>query len=216
MQRLDYSNTDNLLELLERRLSRVFPRSLGGERQQAGVLVALTDDPLDPQVVLTQRADSLSSHGGEVAFPGGKKDATDSSLEQTALREAEEEIGLPHGQVRIISQLGQVVSKYDLLVTPFVGVIPSQLRLEPNPDELHSVFKVPLRFFLQDLRLRTDHLNYKGRELFVPSYRYQGYTIWGLTAYILVEMLNLGLGARIPMRPRPEINNERVRHDIPR
>jgi len=212
----DHTNSDNLLELLEIRLSRIHPRSLSGDRPQAGVLLALTDDPIDPQIVLTQRASSLSTHGGEVAFPGGKKDDCDVSLRDTALREAHEEIGLHPSDVRIVSQLGQVVSKHGLLVTPFVGVVDKTVDLSPSPDELHSLFRVPLRFFLSEPCTHADCLSYKGKNIYVPSYEYKGYTIWGLTAYILVELLNYGLGARIPMRPRPEASEERIRHDIPR
>lgn len=202
---LDLPPQHNLLQQLERALDRLTPRTLPAAQTQASVLVALTDNPTDPEVILTRRASRLSSHGGEVALPGGKQDEADSSLLHTALRESQEEIGLDPAAVRVVAQLGQVVSKHGLLVTPWVGVVPEDVPLTPNPDELESLFRVPLRFFLADRRLRTDCLHHKGRQLHVPSYRYRGYTIWGLTAYILVELLNLGLGASIPLRPRPEL-----------
>ncbi len=213
---LNPADTDNLLELMESRLQRVTPRKLDLEGPRAGVLLALTAVPEDPHIILTRRCDHLSTHGGEVALPGGKQDLSDRTLEETALRETREEIGLDPDQVRVIAQLGQVVSKHGLLVTPFVGIVDSAAKLRPNPDEIHSLFTVPLRFFLADERLRTDRIRYKGREICVPGYQYRGYTIWGLTAYLLVELLNYGLGAGIPLRPRPEMSQQRTRHDIPR
>ena len=195
---------ENLLEHLEQRLQRYHPRSVSEQRPQAGVLLALTDDPHNPQVVLTQRAHTLSSHSGEVAFPGGKKDEEDDSLLTTALREAHEEIGLHPGQVRVLSQLGQCISKHGLLVTPFVGVIPADIELQANPDELHSVFTAPLRYFLDHQNMTLESLRYKGSTIHMPRYDFQGYRIWGLTAYILVELLNFGLAAKIPLQPRPE------------
>lgn len=195
----------DLLQLMQDRLSRIQPRRLDEGRPSAGVLVALTDNPCDPELVLTLRATTLTSHGGEVAFPGGKRDPEDPSLLHTALREAEEEVGLVPSQVQRILPLGQVVSKQGLLVAPFVGVISAQAPLVPNPHEIDALFRVPLRFFLEDRRWRTDRLEYRDKHLYVPCYRYQGHLIWGLTAYVVVELLNLGLGATIPLRPRPEV-----------
>lgn len=195
----------DLLTPLEQGVRQMAPRQLGLERPEAGVLVALTDNPFDPQLVLTQRAAQMNSHAGEVALPGGKRDPEDRDLLATALREAEEEIGLPPAEVRVIGPLSQVVSKHGLLVTPYLGVIPEQQRLVPNPDELDGLFRVPLRFFLEDSRHHTDHFTFKGQQFYVPSYEYQDYVIWGLTAYVIVELLNQGLDAGIPLRPRPEM-----------
>ncbi|MFC6670130.1 NUDIX hydrolase [Marinobacterium aestuariivivens] len=82
-----------------------------------------------------------------MAFPGGKQDATDPDLLFTALREAEEEIGLDPGSVDVLGSLGQVMSKHRLQVTPWVGIVPADVRLEPSPFELESLFRVPLSFF---------------------------------------------------------------------
>lgn len=197
---------DDLLTRLERGVEQMQPRTLAGQRPEAGVLVALTDNPHHPEIILTQRAAQMNSHAGEVALPGGKRDPEDTDLLATALREAEEEVSLPPHSVRVIGPLSQVVSKHGFLVSPYLGVIPEQTTLSPNPDELDGLFRVPLRFFLEDRRHHTDRLSYKGKDIYVPSYRYDGYVIWGLTAYVIVELLNQGLGADIPLRPRPEIS----------
>ncbi|NVK42070.1 MAG: CoA pyrophosphatase [Oceanospirillaceae bacterium] len=192
-----------MLELLRRRLASYRPRQLQTGRPQAGVLIALTDES-DPKVILTRRASHLSTHQGEVAFPGGKQDNTDPDLLFTALREAQEEVGLDPALVDVIGPLGQVMSKHQLQVTPWVGVVPGGVRLEPNPHELESLFQVPLSFFLEDRRQRTDVINFRGMTHYVPAYQYGDYIIWGLTAYMLVELLNVGFDAGIPMKPRPE------------
>lgn len=172
---------------------------------EAGVLVAVTDHPDGPEVILTRRASRLSSHAGEVAFPGGKRDPGDMSILATALRESHEEIGLPPDAVRVIGSLSQVVSKHGFLVTPFLGVIAADIKLVPNPDELESLFRVPLRFLLDPRQLQLERLSFEGRVVQMPRYDYQGYVIWGLTAYVLVELLNQALGAELPLQLRPDI-----------
>lgn len=192
-----------MLELLRRRLAVYAPRRLITDRPQASVLIALTDSA-DPEVILTRRSAQLSTHRGEVAFPGGKQDPTDPDLLFTALREAEEEIGLDPRRVEVLGSLGQVMSKHQLQVTPWVGIVPGDVPLEPNPYELESLFRVPLSYFMEDPRQRTDVIQAQGLTRYVPAYQYGDYIIWGLTAYMLVELLNVGFDAGIPMKPRPE------------
>ncbi|ANG61439.1 coenzyme A pyrophosphatase [Marinobacterium aestuarii] len=192
-----------MLELLRRRLADYRPRRLLSERPNASVLIALTDE-VEPHVILTRRASHLSTHRGEVAFPGGKQDDTDPDLLYTALREAQEEIGLEPGLVEVLGPLGQVMSKHQLQVTPWVGIVPQDVMLTPSPAELESLFRVPLSFFMEDRRQRTDIVRFRGMTHYVPAYEYNGYVIWGLTAYMLVELLNVGFDAGIPMKPRPE------------
>lgn len=192
-----------MLNRLRTRLQGYQPRRLTGVRPQAGVLIALTDTH-DPSVILTKRASGLSTHSGEVAFPGGKRDPQDPDLLYTALREAEEEIGLPPDLVDVVAPLGDVLSKHQLQVTPWVGIIPEDVILTPNLDELDAIFQVPLAFFMEDQRHHTDEIRFKGMTHYVPAYEYDGHIIWGLTAYMLVELLNVGFDAGIPMKPRPE------------
>jgi 8-oxo-dGTP pyrophosphatase MutT (NUDIX family) len=157
---------------------------------EAAVLVPITRSD-EPQVVLTLRASGLSTHGGEVAFPGGRRDPEDRDLVRTALREAEEEIGLPPGLVEIIGPLSTLVSRHGIQVTPYVGLVPDFVEYRANDAEIAAVFSVPLEFFRQDPRETTHRIDYLGRSWYVPSYRYGGYKIWGLTAIMLVELVNL-------------------------
>jgi 8-oxo-dGTP pyrophosphatase MutT (NUDIX family) len=174
-------------------------QSLGDDSfqgQKAAVLipVTLSDNPL---VILTLRATDLTSHGGEVALPGGKHDLEDATLLQTALRETEEEIDLHSWDVEVVGQLKPFVSKHGLLVTPFVGLVPEDVKLTPNPHELETIFRVPLNYLLTDPRTSTNVISRHGMTLRVPTYHYEGHRIWGLTAMILVEFLNVALEAGI-------------------
>ncbi len=177
---------------IREKLEKHEPLSLEPEhlqRGQAAVLVPLVERE-EPSVVFTQRAGSLSSHGGEVSFPGGKADSTDHSLAHTALRENEEELGIDQRSVEIIGTLRPFVSKYGLLVTPYVGLLPSEIIYQPNPDEIASVFEVPLSYFGAVDPVRIDAIERHGEKHRVEVYDFDGYEIWGLTAMILHEFRN--------------------------
>ena len=160
------------------------------DRSRAAVLIPLIDDAV-VRILLTERAGALSAHGGEVALPGGREDEDDGSSRVTALRETEEEIGVVPAQVEVIGELQPFVSKYGLLVTPVVGIIPAGLQYEPSPDEIAAIFEVPLDFFRTAKPVRIDELNRQGEFNRVPAYDYQGYEIWGLTALIISELLQV-------------------------
>lgn len=165
----------------------------------AAVLLALTDEP-DPKVILTRRSRNLSTHSGEVSLPGGRWDDTDPSLEYTALREAQEEVGLAPERVRMLGPLWSRTTRWQVHVTPFLGVVPPDVELTPNPAELDAIFSVPLSFFLSDPRIRTDRVTIDKRHLYLPAYEYDGYEIWGFTAGVLTEFLVKVLGAPIGRR----------------
>lgn len=159
---------------------------------QAAVLVAITDEE-QPHLVLTRRADHLNTHSGEVAFAGGKQDDTDPDIVFTALREANEEIDLAFDDVNVIGQLDQVVSRFGYVVTPIVGIIPADTCFTANLDELDAVFKVPLSFFLDT----EPHDYFQRGNISIPTYHYDGFRIWGLTAMMITEMMNNHLNAKI-------------------
>lgn len=176
------------------------PEVLKSERlfPEAAVLVPITRGE-QPELVLTLRASGLSTHGGEVAFPGGRRDPEDEGLAQTALREAHEEIGLPPGLVEIIGPLSTLVSKHGIKVTPYVAVIPDYVEYKPNDGEIAAVFTVPLTFFLDHPRETTHRIDHMGKHWYVPCYRYEGFKIWGLTAMVVVELMNVMFDAGIAL-----------------
>lgn len=165
-------------------------------RAEAAVLLAFTDEP-DAHLVLTRRANHLKTHRGEVALPGGMIDPVDVSPVAAALRESEEEIALPRGAVEVLGELDPMVTRFGVKVTPVVGIIAPDVPLIPNPDELDSIFRVPLDFFLRDERSRTDRGTVNGHSVAVPCWHWQGYDIWGVTAIILVNFMNRVLGKHI-------------------
>ncbi len=195
-----------MLDELLHRMRGYSPLSLPIDKHypEAAVLVPITRSD-EPEVVLTLRASGLSTHSGEVAFPGGRRDPEDADLVQTALREAEEEIGLPPGLVEVVGPLSTLVSRHGIKVTPYVGLVPDFVEYRPNDGEIAAVFAVPLAFFREDPRETTHRIDYLGRSWYVPSYRYGEYKIWGLTAIMLVELVNLVFDdVRIDMHQPPE------------
>lgn len=185
--------------LLSERLAGYAPKQLALDYPEAGVLVPVTEDLSNPEIVFTLRSANLSTHRGQVSFPGGKRDREDRSLAETALREAHEEIGLEPDLVQVIAPLSQVMSRHGILVTPFVGVIPTDVALTANPGEIDSIFRVPIEFFLEDRRERTDAIPFMNHTFYVPCYRWERYQIWGLSAVVLVDFLNAVYDAGIDL-----------------
>jgi 8-oxo-dGTP pyrophosphatase MutT (NUDIX family) len=162
------------------------------EAAEAGVMI-LVRATTAPCVALTVRSSHLSTHAGEVALPGGKRDSTDRSLAAAALRETEEELGVPVIEIELLGQLPGLVSKHGLWVTPFVGIVQDQTIFQPNAGEVQTVFEVPLDWLKTDPRSSTERLDRQGIVQWAPVYEYQGHRIWGLTALILENLIAVGL-----------------------
>jgi 8-oxo-dGTP pyrophosphatase MutT (NUDIX family) len=154
----------------------------------AAVLVPIVDRRDGFTVLLTQRTEHLPSHAGQVAFPGGRSHGPHESPEDTALREAEEEIGLTRDQVEVIGRLNVRFSGTGFRVTPVVGLITPPFELRPDPREVAAVFEVPLSLVLDPAShtLKTEMRNGAEREFYVLTHpeRY----IWGLTARMLLDL----------------------------
>ena len=171
------------------------------ELRKAAVLIAITDSD-DPELIYTLRSNKVGSHGGEVSFPGGMYEVEDENLETTALRESKEETGLDISKVDILGPIDTVVSRFNISVTPYVGIVPNNIELNNNSDEIEACFKVPLSFLLQDKRHRNDEINRNGDIFFMPAYEYDSYIIWGLTAMMTVDFMNIALDARIDLKTK--------------
>jgi 8-oxo-dGTP pyrophosphatase MutT (NUDIX family) len=152
------------------------------------VLVALFLAPEgEPHVVLTRRRADLRRHAGEISFPGGRHDPEDSDLRETALREAEEEIGLARAEVRVLGELPPVstfVTGY--LIHPFVGLIPAGQRWCASPHEVDAVLELPL-CTLREGRTRTQ-IERQGISFETDAYIVGEHLIWGATARILDDL----------------------------
>lgn len=174
---------------------------------EAAVLLALTDNDTAPELVLTLRAGHLNSHSGEVALPGGKWEPEDGSLQQTALRESWEEIGLEPAAVEVLSPLQSYSTRQGMRVTPYVGIIPSGSVLTANPEELDAVFRVPLTWFNPANRVRTDIYSRNGEVIWSPAFNFEGFEIWGFTARVVTVFLNDYAGVPLHYESAAPIKN---------
>jgi 8-oxo-dGTP pyrophosphatase MutT (NUDIX family) len=157
-------------------------------RIDAAVLLPMYGWPERPGLVFTERRSDLRRHAGEISFPGGRQDRPDEDLRSTALREAEEEIGLDPAEVELAGALppiGTYVTSYK--IHPFVGLIPERLPLEPNPDEVETV----LTFKLEQLRgaYGMRRLVRRGVPIRTPTFAIGHHLIWGATGRILRDLL---------------------------
>lgn len=163
-------------------------------QKRASVLIPLLECDGELFVMLTQRSEKLRSHAGQVSFPGGKQDLQDANSLETALRETQEEIGLPPEKVEIIGTLDQILSLHYYLVTPFVGIIPENFIPIPNEDEIEAVFKVPLSFFMQNDQHWTEEFKTPIATILAHHFEFKGFDIWGLTSKLILRLLEIGLG----------------------
>ena len=163
-------------------------------RKRASVLIPLLESEGEIYLMLTRRSKEMRSHPGQVSFPGGKQDSDDEGSMQTALRETHEEIGLRAEKVDVIGRLDQILSLHYFLVTPYVGIIPSDFEPVPNFDEIESVFKVPLTFFMKSENHWSEEKKTFASSFLVHHFEFKEYDIWGLTAKLIFRLLEVGLG----------------------
>jgi 8-oxo-dGTP pyrophosphatase MutT (NUDIX family) len=153
----------------------------------AAVLVPVVDRP-EPTVILTERPLTMRKHPGQISFPGGRIDPGDDGPVAAALREAEEEIGLPPSRVQVIgtADLYRTITGFE--VTPVVGVLPPDLDLTPHPGEVADMFEAPLRFLLDPSRHQVRRADYRGRERCYYEILWNDRRIWGATAAMIVNL----------------------------
>jgi 8-oxo-dGTP pyrophosphatase MutT (NUDIX family) len=154
---------------------------------EAAVLVAFTDRP-DPGILLTQRPQSMRRHPGQVAFPGGRKDAEDADLVAAALREAQEEVGLASHHAEIIGLADPYRTITAYVVTPVVSVIPPDLPLVANQDEVEAIFEVPASFLFDPANQIIREVDWQGARRHYYEMHWGGRRIWGATAAMLVNL----------------------------
>jgi 8-oxo-dGTP pyrophosphatase MutT (NUDIX family) len=147
----------------------------------AAVLVAMWQD----RVLLTKRASHLKHHPGQIAFPGGKLDPTDASLEAAALREAREEIGLPSAQVTILGRLPSHETVTGFAVTPILASVAGDFAPQPEAGEVDEVFTVPLAHVLTPANYMIERRQWRGQWRRYYTVPFGPYYIWGATARIL-------------------------------
>jgi 8-oxo-dGTP pyrophosphatase MutT (NUDIX family) len=157
-------------------------------RTPAAVLVALVARPQGVTVLLTQRASHLAHHAGQIAFPGGRHEPDDGTAVITALREAEEEVGLARAQVEVLGVLPQYRTRTGYLITPVVGWIEPPVALVPDPGEVAEVFEMPLAFALDPANHQRHFRDAGGERRYFYVLPYEDRYIWGATAAMLVNL----------------------------
>jgi 8-oxo-dGTP pyrophosphatase MutT (NUDIX family) len=172
-----------------RRLQKHFPEN----PVPAAVLVPLIDRPEGLTVLLTERASQLARHSGQISFPGGRVDPADLDVTSTALREAQEEIGLDPASVRVFGYLPDHLVISGFRVTPVLSLVTPPIVLEPNPAEVAGVFEVPVSHVF-------DRNNHKARmrrvgdeDILLYDIPWEGQNIWGATAGMLLTFVRMVL-----------------------
>lgn len=155
---------------------------------EAAVLVPLVNHADGIHVLLTQRTKALQRHAGQVAFPGGRLDATDTDVVHTALREAEEEIGLPQHAVDVVGRLDDYITGTGFVVAPIVGFLEPGAEFILEPAEVDDIFEVPLTFFMDPSNHTRETRTWKGIERTFYAMPWNERYIWGATAAMLVNL----------------------------
>jgi 8-oxo-dGTP pyrophosphatase MutT (NUDIX family) len=153
----------------------------------AAVLVAITDRP-EPGLILTERAASLRKHAGQIAFPGGRVDEADADEIAGALREAQEEIGLPPSMVDIVGTSDRYHTFTGFDIIPVLGVVPPDLPLTPQADEVADWFELPLSFALDPANRLRKTVEFQGSQRSYYEIMWNDRRIWGITAAILANL----------------------------
>jgi 8-oxo-dGTP pyrophosphatase MutT (NUDIX family) len=172
--------------------SRQKARLSSGGLTEAAVLVPVFGKAGEYRILFTQRSDQVLHHKGQISFPGGARSEVDASLLDTALRESREEIGLEAKDVEILGELDDTpTTTSSFNISPFVAFIPYPYQFSLNPHEIKEVFSVPVSALLRKVNKKEEYSTF-GKEVFVDySYEYEGRVIWGATAQIVQQFLEV-------------------------
>lgn len=160
------------------------------QHRRACVLIPLIRNGQSWSILFTQRSENLAAHSGQISFPGGSVEGGE-SLEQAAIREAEEEVGIPARHVELIGRLDDVITHSGFLVAPFVGVIHEPVEYVMQESEVVEVFEVPIEALLDVRNPEVRYVPFRKKEFPAYFYRYGRYEIWGLTGRMLKAFLDL-------------------------
>ncbi|WP_435153630.1 NUDIX hydrolase [Haladaptatus sp. DFWS20] len=176
------------------------PRSVTDEKRDAAVLVPIVEREDGPYLLFTKRADHLGEHPGQMSFPGGGREPRDGDLWDTALREANEEIGLLPDEVEHVGQLDDIRTITNYAVTPFVVRIPDRT-YEPDEREVAEIALLPVSAMIDPENYENeqrDHPHYG--DIVIHFFHVDGYTVWGATGRIVVQLFELTTDWRAPDR----------------
>ncbi len=158
--------------------------------RRACVLIPLVRMNGDWSILFSRRSANLAAHSGQIAFPGGAVEEGE-ALEAAAIREAEEEVGIPNDRVELIGRLDDLITNSGFLVAPFVGIIHERIEYVLQEAEVEEVFEVPVDALLTPAQPDVRYVAFRTRQYPAYFYRYEKYEIWGLTGRILKGFLDL-------------------------
>ena len=166
--------------------------------KKAGVLILLVKegDSDEMNILFTKRSSDLSTHSGEVSFPGGMWEEEDASLLDTSLRESNEEIGLNINNVQNLGRLNYLLSRHKIEVNPYVAFLEHDQDIIGN-FEIEEIFMVPVKFLIESNNIIYKEFKRNDLRISMPSWVYNGMRIWGLTAMIAADFLNICFEANI-------------------
>ncbi len=157
----------------------------------AAVLVPIMQRKTGLTLLFTKRTATLKHHADQVSFPGGRVETADADTVATALREAYEEIGLPHHNVDVIGRLDDYETRTGFHIVPIVGFVEPDFDMVLNPHEVAAVFEVPLSHVINAANHQQGTASFNGRPATFYELPYEGYRIWGATAGILVNLAHV-------------------------
>ena len=185
-----------MLDSIKQKLKQINPIKATNYKK-AGVLIILHKDiDEDYKILFTKRSSNLSTHSGEVSFPGGKWEEHDKNLYETALRESNEEINLDTVNIEKLGSLNFLLSRHKIEVNPYVGFLTKNQEFEGN-YEIDEIFSVPVSFLMNADTVSYKEFKRNDLKVYIPSWVYNGNKIWGLTAMITADFLNICFDASI-------------------
>lgn len=178
-----------LREQIRSRLAGLQLRTVkSGYTREAAVLMPIFEKDEEPHFLLTRRTREVQTHKGQISFPGGMREGGE-ALEETALRETFEEVGIEAGRIEMLGRFHDFLSSTDYRVTPFVGYIRGPFSTTPQTSEVAEILAVPFQIFLNPRHLRIQQMIRLEKTMDVYFYSYGSHEIWGLTARIIKDFL---------------------------
>jgi 8-oxo-dGTP pyrophosphatase MutT (NUDIX family) len=175
-----------------RRLEKLQAMKIPADASIAAVMVLFYKNGKEIELVLIKRAHDGGVHSGQIAFPGGRKEENDTDIIETALRETCEETGIQKDQVNILGKLSDIyIPPSNFHVTPVVGYLNTRPQFRPDPKEVEEVLRVSLSDILDEKAVQLKSLEIMGTRIDVPCYYVDGHIIWGATAMIISELLEV-------------------------
>lgn len=179
-------------EIARRLASRKWKQIKNEKLVPSAVLLLLVEKDGQYHVLFTRRSVEVEHHKGEISFPGGTVQPDDSDLLETALREGAEEIGLARGDVMILGRLDDILTvSTGFIITPYVGTLPYPYPFQINKDEVAELIFVPLGALVRDGCMKPSEVTREGKAITTHAFDYQGDMIWGATARILKQFLDI-------------------------